>query len=542
MEEIADIQRSRNWRVTTICDIDSIVFDNASENTGIHNGVGALLNKERKKLRIDCDDLVSKGCYDHILNLISKLYRKRFDQSILSSPDRYKNLISDGKCIVYDVIARMQNTNIRHRWTHQFRYFAESRQVHIDYTIVDTENRYIAGERTGANILNALGVDKLVRRLMGVSSDADASKLDARDTTATSDPYFVYSLHIMSVLNSLHRMYMHEVDKIKELNAYCGYITAQFKLLSLYLSRLQSSDEFVQQETLKHLFNLADIQINSLLDDPTAVLFFRDHFIIYLECYVEMIMKHDGNFIDDEDDNDIDDSQDNSETRSTAQSYAKRFNNGDRKIKLIRTTSRVVERLLGTVMKILKRNNRMRAVLLRSILRLKTLQFNWMCLFNFDEREAHYREGLKLLSNDKTQLQISQEITLKKIRENIVKEADLKKKQERKAAAEAEKRRLEAEKAEKERKKSEEKELISDSVNYLLDDSSFQIEKVTVDNLKSAVDLINDHHQQKQINKSGLRRDLIEKIVGKAVAKTLVNIQHMYRYQHMIFLYPRSIQ
>jgi hypothetical protein len=55
MEEIADIQRSRNWRVTTNCDIDSIV-----------------------------------------------------------SPDRYKNLISDGKCIVYDVIARMQNTNIRH--------------------------------------------------------------------------------------------------------------------------------------------------------------------------------------------------------------------------------------------------------------------------------------------------------------------------------------------------------------------------------------------------------------------------------------------
>jgi hypothetical protein len=67
----------------TLLDIDAIVFDSTSSNTGLHFGLSGCINKKRKELYSaggregEPPELVIHKCEDHILNLISSDYEKK---------------------------------------------------------------------------------------------------------------------------------------------------------------------------------------------------------------------------------------------------------------------------------------------------------------------------------------------------------------------------------------------------------------------------------------------------------------------------------
>ena len=72
----------KNLKKVTVLDIEAIVFDTTSSNTGLDKGLAGLLieariTEWRKQNREGTvPDLVIKGCEDHILNLMSRDFER----------------------------------------------------------------------------------------------------------------------------------------------------------------------------------------------------------------------------------------------------------------------------------------------------------------------------------------------------------------------------------------------------------------------------------------------------------------------------------
>lgn len=86
LKSVQDFQRRLGIKeITTLCDFESITFDNAAINTGKNNGIFARLNALREeewkalpsKINKPYKPLAFKGCSDHIMNLISTNYNKK---------------------------------------------------------------------------------------------------------------------------------------------------------------------------------------------------------------------------------------------------------------------------------------------------------------------------------------------------------------------------------------------------------------------------------------------------------------------------------
>ena len=83
---IQEMQKEMGLSVTALYHFTSCVYDNASVNTGDHNGLGKLFIDKRKEaweadgLVGDLPDFLAIGCIDHIMNLVSKgisvIYKK----------------------------------------------------------------------------------------------------------------------------------------------------------------------------------------------------------------------------------------------------------------------------------------------------------------------------------------------------------------------------------------------------------------------------------------------------------------------------------
>jgi hypothetical protein len=214
--------------------------------------------------------------------------------------------------------------------------------------------------------LKSLVLDTNVFPVVGTSNYAETSAADARVRNVSESDFFCYSLYCLEVIDAIHRKLMKEVNLIKECKAYCKYITEHYKLMHQFCDTLKSE----KKNVLLKLFQFCDVNTTRLNDDK-IVEFMVDVLQIYLNYFCDMVMKHDKSFILDTDELSV---YDNSVSQSNY------------RIKLVKTTSRVVERTLGNVMKELQKNNKTRIVVLKTILRLRPLQFNWMEQFTPEQR------------------------------------------------------------------------------------------------------------------------------------------------------------
>jgi hypothetical protein len=505
--EINDIQRNLGLKITTICSIDSIVYDNASENTGKITGVGVELNAARKLIEPNCADIVLKGCYDHILNLVSKSFQKKYNEYIEANNSKFNNLLVNGVSVVFEVISRLNNQNLRNRWAHLITKLENDMDVHLEHNIQCTTNRYLSAARTAANIHKSFGVDLAAREFMrwyGVS-DASASSNDERDATVITDIYFKLTCLVLEIQYKLFLTGMEEANSIYEAEEYSDYITTQYNSIAGYLHTLQNGTRKQQQDRIQSLLEWSsDASCVILLYIDSYFEFMRDLLVQLFKLYTTLVKKHDGSFLD-------------NAVRSD-------------KIVLIRPTSRVVERYLGTSIKIMGSNSRVRALVIKAIIRLKTLQFDWRGTFNDAVMDTHYTEGRKELVKYPSHVDISRMIITHKTHKKAVQiEADKRKlaaKQLQEERKRQEKLKKACEKQQKELATLNDKQLLETHVRALLDDPSFSItESVTVPLLKNLVERINSRIASRvdeldgveRIKKTQRRQELISDILERGV-------------------------
>jgi hypothetical protein len=97
-------------RKLTLLDIDAIVFDSTSSNTGLDKGLAGCILKRRKELydvghhEGDPPELIIHKCEDHVLNLISSDYEKVLIQNSPSVQVSSKHRATD---VVQFIIAKV---------------------------------------------------------------------------------------------------------------------------------------------------------------------------------------------------------------------------------------------------------------------------------------------------------------------------------------------------------------------------------------------------------------------------------------------------
>lgn len=145
-------QQQLGIKITQLYDIKSISFDTTSMNTGKKNGIGALLNKRRLEIWIkegkqgkDFENLIIKGCGDHIVNLWSNNYHKLIGNLAMSCnlPRILKAPTKSYFNIVHWIVTVLSNQLGRTKWKSHFLSFTN--QCCMDRVVFSkvSEIRYI---------------------------------------------------------------------------------------------------------------------------------------------------------------------------------------------------------------------------------------------------------------------------------------------------------------------------------------------------------------------------------------------------------------
>jgi hypothetical protein len=403
---IRECQSQLKLSPSCISTIDSVSFDHASENTGSDNGFGAALNKLRKHYNPECSDLIIAGCVDHLMNLVTKWFRREICAMIEADPKTYNGLVNDkGNCIVYEVIARINNLDIRRRYTDMYRVLDRQHNAGIRFDQHTTDNRYISLSQGAINVRKVMKFDmhNEVRKHYDVSSDEEASKLDTRDVTALKSKHMPLILLFLEFTDQVHRFIMKEVNDIYDSRDYSQFITRIYKDYRQWEIVMNGRLRFEQMEVLQDALQFIDrdIDIKTLLQEEWKFKFLCTLFNKYINIFITLTKKHDGQHLD----SNLDSSQE--------------WDNEDN-IRLIRPTSRVVERLLGSTVGLMGGNNRIRAIVVLGYLRGRTLDINWMRDFTPAERAKHRTEGRKRLDSSVTHLALSEKkLELRKLKKRI---------------------------------------------------------------------------------------------------------------------------
>lgn len=417
---------------------------------------------------------------------------------------KFKNLIYNGKCIVYEVISRVNNLDIRRRYLHYYRILALLTDTKLQFNIQDTDNRYISGERTAANVRKVLHIHKIIT---GFKKSKETSVYDIRDALTMQVEYFLALLMILESMDKMHRYLMEVANSYLEADEYSLFISQTMLRYKEYLNMLDDNEKKVI--VLSDIFEWSEESsiIAHCLSNTELLNFTVDVFKLYIGIFLDLFKKHDEKFLDMSLNSEIDE-------------IINEYNHGEKpykKVRFMKTTSRICEHTLGSAVCLLAKNMQTRCCIIKALLRLRTIKFNWMESFSVDERANHRREGRKILDYHPTRMEVSQCVMDKMLMKQYIDDENniKKKKQEELRCIERKKR----EELLEQKKKviEDEKEGLQGVISCLIG-SRMEIPKVTVVELRKCIAKINQVLAPEDAIevKSNVRRDeLIQMIYRK---------------------------
>lgn len=236
LTELKQNQKDLNMQQITLYDLKSITFDNCSSNTGEKNGLIGVLQRKRREifqslnLNTNYENLVAKGCGDHILCLASKSFQRRLIDYCSCTIPTLIHTSRSKKQVVTTWLLNYLSTRLRKQWKAVFDAFVQ--RCHLQHITIQRtlETRYLTYE-----IMALTVIENYMTFVLFLQSMAEGSScFDEVAYKLLLDPYVIVILKVMGgfAKNVLLPM-MREFPKTDTVLKHKKLIASYFSLLQL---------------------------------------------------------------------------------------------------------------------------------------------------------------------------------------------------------------------------------------------------------------------------------------------------------------------